>query len=59
MGCRGICAYVALPAASAALLTVIAIDGRPFHLAAQALLRHRIAPRQSVGLRARRAGWRR
>jgi hypothetical protein len=49
--------YVALPSASAALLTVIAIDGRPAHLAAQALLRHRIGPRQSVGLRARRAGW--
>jgi hypothetical protein len=49
--------YVALPGASAALLSVIAIDGRPAHLAAQALLRHRISPRQSVGLRARRAGW--
>jgi hypothetical protein len=49
--------YVALPGASAALLTVIGIDGRPAHLAAQALLRHRISPRQSVGLRARRAGW--
>lgn len=49
--------YVALPGASAALLTVIAIDGRPAHLVAQALLRHRISSRQSVGLRARRAGW--
>jgi hypothetical protein len=49
--------YVALPGASAALLTVIAIDGRPAHLAAQALLRHRISSRRSVGLRARRAGW--
>jgi hypothetical protein len=48
--------YVALPGASAALLTVIAIDGRPAHLAAQALLRYRISSRQSVGLRARRAG---
>ena len=47
---------VALPGASAALLSVIRIDGRPSHLAAQALLRHRIEPRQSVGLRARRAG---
>ena len=34
---------VALPGASAALLTVIRIDGRPFHLAAQALLRYRDA----------------
>jgi len=47
---------VALPVASAALLTVIRIDGRPFHLAAQALLRYRIQPRQSVGLCRRRAG---
>jgi hypothetical protein len=46
--------YVALPGAGAALLTVIAIDGRPAHLAAQALLRHRVAPRRSVGFR---AGW--
>jgi hypothetical protein len=49
--------YLALPGAGAALLGVVAIDGRPAHLAAQALLRHRIAPRQSVGLRAGRAGW--
>ncbi len=59
-------AYLALPGAGAALLSVIAIDGRPAHLAAQALLRHRIAPRHSIGLRVRllgsgaepRAGWR-
>jgi hypothetical protein len=37
---------VALPGGCAALLTLIRIEGRPFHLAAQALLRHR-------------AGWRR
>jgi hypothetical protein len=49
--------YVALPGGSATLLTVIAIDGRPAHLAAQALLRHRVRSRRSVGLRARRAGW--
>jgi hypothetical protein len=48
--------YVALPGASAALATVIGIDGRPAHLAARALLRHRLAPRQSVGLSPRRAG---
>jgi hypothetical protein len=47
---------VALPIASAALLTVIRIDGRPFHLAAQALLRYRVQSRQAVGLRRRRAG---
>ena len=45
--------YGALPGAAAALLNVIAIDGRPAHLAARALLRHRLAPRRSVGLRAR------
>jgi hypothetical protein len=49
--------YVALPGTSAALLTVIAIDGRPAHLAAQALLRQRVGSRRSVGLRTRRAGW--
>ena len=48
--------YVALPSASAALLSVIAIDGRPAHLAAQALLRHRISSRRSVGLRTGQAG---
>ncbi|MGA8364050.1 MAG: hypothetical protein WB709_05975, partial [Solirubrobacteraceae bacterium] len=31
--------YLALPGVGAALLTVVAIDGRPAHLAAQALLR--------------------
>lgn len=46
--------YVALPGASAALLTVIRIDGRPSHLAAQALLRYRTQPRRSAGLRGRR-----
>jgi hypothetical protein len=49
--------YVALPGASAALLTVVRIDGRPAHLAAQALVRHRLAPRRSVGLTGRRRSW--
>ncbi len=35
---------VALPGASAAVLTVIRVEGRPFHLAAQALLRYRSEP---------------
>lgn len=39
-----------LPVGAAALLTVIRIDGRPAHLAAQSLLRHRVGPRRSVGL---------
>jgi hypothetical protein len=47
---------VALPVGGAALLSVIRIDGRPFHLAAQSLLRQRMAPRQAVGLRRARAG---
>ncbi len=36
--------YVAAPAAGAAVLTAIRIEGRPFHVAAQALARHRLAP---------------
>jgi hypothetical protein len=47
---------LALPVGGGALLSVIRIDGRPAHLAAQALLRHRCQPRQSVGLRQARAG---
>jgi hypothetical protein len=40
-----------LPACSAAVLTVIAVEGRPFHLAVVALLRHRIGPRRVGCLR--------
>jgi len=47
---------VALPAALAALFTLIAIEGRPFHLAALALLRFALGPRELSGLRPRRAG---
>jgi hypothetical protein len=42
---------VALPGGFAALLTVIRIEGRPFHLAAQALLRHRAGRRRLSCLR--------
>lgn len=45
-----------LPVGAAALLTVIRIDGRPAHLAAQSLLCYRLGPRQSIGLRAVRVG---
>jgi hypothetical protein len=38
-----------LPGGSAALLTVIRIEGRPFHLAAAALLRHAFGPRSLAG----------
>ncbi|HYM44958.1 MAG TPA: hypothetical protein VES65_02190 [Solirubrobacteraceae bacterium] len=47
---------VALPGASAALLTVIRIEGRPFHLAAQALARHRLGPPEWAGLHVCRSG---
>jgi len=41
---------VALPALVAAALTLIRIEGRPFHLAASALLRHRLGAPRSAGL---------
>jgi hypothetical protein len=40
---------VALPAVGAAVLGVIRVEGRPFHLAAQALLRYRSELRTGVG----------
>lgn len=43
--------YLALPAGSAALLTVIRIEGRPFHLAARALVRYHSGPARLVCLR--------
>ena len=42
---------VALPALAAAALTLIRIEGRPFHLAAFALLRHRLGAPERAGLR--------
>ncbi len=44
---------LALPLGAAALLTVIRVEGRPFHLAARALVRYATGPRQLVGLHAR------
>ena len=41
---------LALPAASATVLTVIRIEGRTFHLAAHALVRYRRGPRWLVGV---------
>ena len=46
---------LALPAASAVVLTAIRIEGRPFHLAAQDLVRYRCGPRRLAGLRPCRA----
>lgn len=40
---------IALPAATAALLAVLRIDGRPFHVAAAALLAHATQPRLTLG----------
>jgi hypothetical protein len=42
---------LALPVASATVLSVIRIEGRPFHLAAHALLRYRARPRRLAGVR--------
>jgi len=42
---------LAIPLAGAALLTVIRVEGRPFHLAAHALVRYRSEPRRLAGLR--------
>jgi hypothetical protein len=41
---------LALPIAGAAVLTVIRIEGRPFHLAAGALVRYRSKPRRLAGV---------
>jgi hypothetical protein len=41
---------LALPLASATVLSAIRIEGRPFHLAAYALLRYRAGPRRLSGL---------
>jgi hypothetical protein len=43
---------LALPIASATVLSVIRIEGRPFHLAAYALLRYRAEPRRLTSGRA-------
>jgi hypothetical protein len=40
---------LALPAAIATVLSVIQVEGRPFHLAARALLRHQLGPRRLPG----------
>jgi hypothetical protein len=47
--------YVGLPVAGAAVLSAIRIEGRVFHLAAQALVRYWVGPRRLAGGRACRA----
>jgi hypothetical protein len=46
---------IAAPAAGAALLTMIRVEGRPFHLAARALVRYGTCPRHLSGVRPRSA----
>jgi hypothetical protein len=50
---------VGAPGACAALLTLIKIEGRPFHLAALALVRYGVGPRELSGLRPRHGADRR
>jgi hypothetical protein len=50
---------VAVPGATAALLTLIKLEGRPFHLAAFAMLRYTIGSRELAGVRPRVAADRR
>jgi hypothetical protein len=45
---------VGVPGVCAALLTLVRIEGRPFHLAALALVRYGVGPRELSGLRPRR-----
>jgi hypothetical protein len=42
---------IGIPVALAALLTVVRVEGRPFHLAAQAILAHRLGGRRLTALR--------
>jgi hypothetical protein len=42
---------VAVPAAGATVLSALRLEGRSFHLAAHALVRHRFGPRRLAGLR--------
>jgi hypothetical protein len=44
---------LALPGASAAVLTMVRVEGRPFHLSAHALARYWSGPRRLAGMRAR------
>jgi hypothetical protein len=42
---------LAIPAAAAALFTMIRVEGRPFHLAARAVMRYGVGPRHLAGVR--------
>lgn len=43
--------YLALPGATAAVLSVIRVEGRPFHQAAHSVLRFALQPRHLAGMR--------
>ncbi len=47
---------LALPSAGAAVLTMIRVEGRPFHLAAAALVRYAVSPHRLAGGRSCRRG---
>jgi hypothetical protein len=46
--------YLALPGVAATVLSAIRLEGRPFHLAFGALIRHRLGPRHLAGISRRR-----
>ncbi len=46
--------YLAIPGLTGAVLAIVRIEGRPFHLAALALLRHRMGLRRPAGMRTAR-----
>jgi hypothetical protein len=48
---------VAIPGASAGLFTMVRIEGRPFHVAGQALVRHGLRARQLAGWRGIQRRW--
>ncbi|HLB21874.1 MAG TPA: hypothetical protein VK605_07165 [Solirubrobacteraceae bacterium] len=48
--------YLAIPGLTAALLTVVRIEGRPFHLAARSLVRYRVHRRRGAGTPVSRGG---
>jgi hypothetical protein len=48
--------YLAIPGLTAALLTVVRIEGRPFHLAARSLIRFRMRRGRRAGMRTARGG---
>jgi hypothetical protein len=48
--------YLAIPGLTAAVLTVVRIEGRPFHLAARSLVRFRVRRRRDAAMPVARGG---